>query len=529
MGIGFIIFILAAIGWHIGLYGMFKKAGIQGWKAFVPFYNTWCMVDKMQLPKYWFYLQLIPIAGQFITIWILIKFVEHFGRFGFWHHAAAVFLPFIYLPYLGFSKNEKYAGIAVVKNYKKSGAREWIDAAAFAIVAATLIRTFVFEAYVIPSSSMEKTLLINDYLFVSKSAYGPRIPNTPIAMPFVHHTVPFVNSKSYLEWIHIPYTRWFASPVKRNDVVVFNFPGGDTLTKEYDSRQPYYDILRGAEYEFYGQLKLQGQIRDSTQLVASSQAEARNYMEKNYQIATRPVDKRENYVKRCVAVAGDILKVVDGSLYINGKPSEFFNTTTFYTVTSKNLLDEDMLSKAGIHLNMTEEQSVSNDFNQSTSSNTYILNLSQTEVAALKTLPGIDSVTRKADNDNNRTYPSCYTGITNGWTTDNFGGDGMWVPQKGASIKLDAKNINLYKRVIHVYENNQWEERDGKVFINGKQADSYTFKMNYYWMMGDNRHKSQDSRFWGFVPEDHVVGKASLIWFSWEGGPRWKRLFSWIK
>jgi signal peptidase I len=221
MGIGFTIFILATIGWHIGLYGMFKKAGIQGWKALVPFYNTWCMVQKMGLKKYWFFLQLIPIAGQFITIWIMIKFVEHFGRFGFWHHAATVFLPFVYFPYLGFSKNEKYAGTAVVNNYKKSGAREWIDAAAFAVVAATLIRTFVFEAYVIPTPSEEKTLLVNDYLFVSKSAYGPRIPNTPIAFPFVHHTIPFVNSKSYLEWIKIPYTRWFASPVKRNDAVVF--------------------------------------------------------------------------------------------------------------------------------------------------------------------------------------------------------------------------------------------------------------------------------------------------------------------
>jgi len=186
---------------------------------------------KIGLKKYWFFLQLIPVAGQFITIWIAIKFVEHVGRFGFWHHAATVFLPFFYFPYLGFSKNEKYSGIPVVKNYKKSTSREWIDAAAFAIVAATLIRTFVFEAYAIPTSSMEKTLLINDYLFVSKSAYGQRIPDTPIAMPFVHHTIPGIESKSYLEWIHIPYTRWFASPVKRNDVVVFNFPGGDTLTK----------------------------------------------------------------------------------------------------------------------------------------------------------------------------------------------------------------------------------------------------------------------------------------------------------
>jgi signal peptidase I len=501
---GWIIFILATLGWHIGLYGMFKKAGIEGWKAFVPFYNTWCMVTKMPLKKYWFFLQFIPIAGQFITIWICIKFVEHFGRFGVLHHTATVFAPFAYFPYLGFSKQERYAGNAVVNNYKKGTAREWVDAAAFAVVAALLIRTFIFEAYVIPTSSMEKTLLVNDYLFVSKTAYGPRIPNTPIAMPFVHHTIPVINTKAYLEWIHIPYTRWFASPVKRNDVVVFNFPGGDTLTKEYDSKQPYYDIVR--------------QIgRDETW--------------SRFTVITRPVDKRENYVKRCVAVAGDIIKVVDGELYVNGKPSAFQNTTTFYYVKTKGALDEETLQSAGIHLNMNEDEQQANDFNPA-GKDLYRINLSKQELAVLKTLPGIDSVYREVDSIPHEPilpYPYCYYGYKSGWSTDFFGGNGLWIPKKGANIKLTKENTELYRRVIAVYEGNQWEEKEGKIFINGKEADNYTFKMDYYWMMGDNRHKSQDSRFWGFVPEDHIVGKASLIFFSWEGGPRWKRIFSWIK
>ena len=215
MSIGLLLFIVASIAVLTGLYGMFKKAGITPWKALIPLYNTWYMVDKMKLKKIWFFLQLIPIAGQFITIWIMIKFTEHFGRFGLGHHFLTVFFPFIYFPYLGFSDDERYVGTTIVNYYKKGAIREWIDAAVFAIIAATLIRTFVFEAYKIPTPSMEKTLLVNDYLFVSKFAYGPRIPETPLALPFMSNTIIGTNMKSFVEWIKISYTRWFPGPVKR--------------------------------------------------------------------------------------------------------------------------------------------------------------------------------------------------------------------------------------------------------------------------------------------------------------------------
>ena len=501
MSLGWIIFIVGAIGWHIGMYGMFKKAGIEGWKALVPFYNTWCMVQKMELKKYWFFFQFVPIAGQFITIWICIKFVEHFGRFGFWHHAAAVFFPFLYFPYLGYSKNEKYAGIAVVKNYKKSSAREWLDAAAFAVVAATIIRTFVFEAYTIPTPSEEKTLLVNDFLFVSKSTYGPRIPNTPIAMPFVHHTIPGLNIKSYVEWIHIPYTRWFASPVKRNDAVVFNFPVNDTLINDeenFGSKVTYYDEVRrlGRDrvWQDYGNI-----------------------------IITRPVDKRENFIKRCVGIAGDTIQIINGKLHINGKPEDYFPQSErnyILDVPQGTFLDEEGFHNLGIMVRDSQQ-----DFQQLNNTK-YAVNITNEERAKLN-LPKGYVLTEYIREHENNLFPYYTDTAGKNWSADNYGP--LWIPKKNISIPLTPDNIIRYQRCIEVYEGNTFENKEGKYFINGKEAVSYTFKMDYFWMMGDNRHHSLDSRYWGFVPEDHVVGKASLIWFSWENGPRWKRLFRWIK
>lgn len=498
MSTGWIIFILATIGWHIGLYGMFRKAGIEAWKALVPFYNTWCIVEKIGLKKTWFFLQLVPVAGQFITIWIMIKFVENFGRFGILHHAMTVFIPFIYFPYLGFSKDEKFAGSLVVNNYKKSAAREWIDAAAFAVVAATIIRTFVFEAYTIPTPSMEKTLLINDFLFVSKFAYGPRIPNTPIAMPFVHHTMPGVNSKSYSESVYIPYTRWFASPVTRNDAVVFNFPTNDTLINDeenFGSKITYYQAVRelGRDrvWQNYGDL-----------------------------IITRPVDKRENFIKRCVAIAGDKIEIRNTVIYINdvAQPAPP-QSELFYNVQTTSPLDEEALKEFGIHTEPERnEMYISNN-------GLYVINMTEGErakVAALKNVVKVSAVIHNVAPD---LYP--YYDTSAHYSVDNFGP--IWVPKKGSTIPLTPDNYIRYERCIRTYEGNELENRNGKIMVNGKEAANYTFKMNYYWLMGDNRHNSLDSRYWGFVPEDHVVGKASLIWFSWENGPRWKRLFSAIK
>ncbi len=502
---GWIVLIVLIVASHIGLYGMFKKAGIEPWKALIPYYNTWCMVEKMQLKKFWFFLQFIPIAGFFITIWILIKFVEHFGRFSILHHAAVVLVPFIYLPYMGFSKNERYAGKDVVHNYKKGTIREWVDAAVFAIVAATLIRTFIFEAYTIPTPSMEKTLLVNDFLFVSKFSYGPRIPNTPLAMPFVHHTMPITNSQSYSELIHIPYTRWFASPVKRDDVVVFNFPVNDTLINDevnFGSRVTYYqavrEIGRDATWNRFGSI-----------------------------IKTRPVDKRENFIKRCVAVGGDTLRIINGVVYTSGSQQPSHPDMERYhrlSIPADSYVDQEKLESYGIAIRPDQ-----GDLTQ-IGPHEYLVNITNAEKNGVS-LPANYKLTDFIPQANDQNYRSKelfpYYDTTSKWTVDNYGP--LWIPKKGETIQLTSDNLIRYERCIRVYEGNTVEKRGEQVIINGQPATSYTFKMDYYWMMGDNRHNSLDSRYWGFVPEDHVVGKASLIWFSWENGPRWKRLFKSIK
>jgi signal peptidase I len=501
---GLFLLIIGTIGWHVGMYGMFKKAGIEPWKALVPFYNTWLIVEKCEIRKYWFWLQLIPIAGQFITIWITIIFVMHFKKVTLIDHTLTVLFPFIYFPYLGFSKKEKWHGAGVLKHYHKPVSREWIDAGVFAVVAATIIRTFIFEAYVIPTGSMEKTLLVNDFLFVNKMSYGARIPQTPISFPFVHNTMPFsVTTPSYIKAVQLPYKRLPAfTEVKRNDVVVFNFPAGDTIINlpEYGSQTTYYDVLR----------------RDFKNT-------DREGLKAQYPILVHPMDKTDNYIKRCVAVGGDVLEIKNAMLFINNQPAMVpqGSQTEYIVETNGTNFSEDFLKdELGIDPNNTADQ-----FSSAGKPNVFDINMTATEAAKVKAQPNVVSIVPYVANEAGGTFP--YDVVNFPWTMDNFGP--LKVPKKGEAIALTPQNISLYKRLIETYEGNKLEEANGKFIINGKETVSYTPKFNYYWMMGDNRHRSQDSRFWGFVPETHIVGKASLIWFSWNKGPRWKRLFNGIK
>ena len=360
------------------------------------------------------------------------------------------------------------------KKKKKSATREWADAIIFAVIAATLIRTLFIEAYTIPTPSMERSLLVGDFLFVSKVNYGARTPMTPIAFPFAHHTMPLLGTKAYWDGIKLPYYRLPGlSDIKKGDVVVFNYP------MEADS--PFY----------------------------------------------RPVDKRENYIKRCQGAPGDTVSLIDAQVYVNGKaapnpPGE----QTDYTITTN-----------GMEMN----PQILEDLNVSNYENIPFPTMTKEAAAKLKSFSNVKSVTQNIKQKGladpfNAVFPAAYpkyalspqNGAFN-WNVDNYGP--IIVPKKGWTIKLDSLTMPLYGRAIEVYENNKVQIVGKEVMINGKKADSYTFKMNYYWMMGDNRHDSADSRYWGFVPEDHIVGKALFIWMSWDDNApffskiRWSRLF----
>ena len=408
----------------------------------------------------------------------------------------------------------------------------WVDALVFALVAVYFINLFFFQNYVIPSSSLEKSLLTGDYLFVSKVSYGPRIPETPLTMPLTQHTMPIINTKSYIEWPQWDYRRVKGlGKVQLNDIVVFNYPAGDTiLTEEKYQANDYYAMV----YSF-GQQIYQSQMPNPiTPDSLSSQQQldyfnmlyniGRNYIVNNPNeygsIDHRPTDRRENYVKRCVGLPGQTLQIKNRIVYLDGKANkEPENVQYTYYVKLKADLPDDLLKELGISgedlLSLNQ-----NGYMPLTKKAVKVLNARKDLVASIRL--NTDAATGEV-------YP---LNAVTGWTRDNYGP--IWIPKKGETVQLTLKNIALYERPIRVYEHNQLDVRNGRIYINGREAHSYTFKMDYYWMMGDNRHNSADSRYWGFVPEDHIVGKPIFIWWSSDpdrrgfSGIRWNRLFRWV-
>ncbi|MDR1887547.1 MAG: signal peptidase I [Prevotellaceae bacterium] len=412
---------------------------------------------------------------------------------------------------LYFTKRVKWAFWK--KRYKEGEKRnvwlEWLDALIFALIVATIVRTFFLEAYVIPTSSMEKSLLVGDYLFVSKVAYGPKVPNTPLSFPLIHNQVALFGKtmNSYSELIKLPYKRLAGlGKVKRNDVVVFNFPNGDTIVKDHPDIIDYHQAKRSIGAKNFDE-----------------------WLKRNrYELIVRPVDKKDNYVKRCVALPGDSLEIKHGQLFINGEPAKDFPGQEYsYTVVLKEQLSDKSLSVLGL----SQEDLRSAGKNQSVQGYSNLV-LTQKAYETLKSSSAVASITkneiRNASDDSCFPFSSDYP-----WTIDNYGP--LWIPKEGVTVSIDTANICLYQRIIQAYERNSLEVKDGKIYINGVQTSTYTFGMDYYFMMGDNRHGSYDSRAWGFVPEDHIVGKPSFIWFSSDkdkGFPmniRWGRMFNIIR
>lgn len=610
---------------------IFKKAGRQTWEAFIPGYN-YAIANKIAGTPWWWSLLLI-IPGIHIFMWMIINvaLIRKFAKISAVDTLLGIFFPFVPMFQIANDENakanyttnwedakqvaERNAGDHIVlflslpvfghilaytlgyaqskKKAKKSRIREWGETVLFALIAASGIRTYVFEPFQIPTGSMEKTLLVGDFLFVNKLAYGPKVPVTPVSFPLVHNFIPYLKIKSYVGIETLNYTRLPGfTDVERYDVVVFNFPSGDTAV--YDPRMPHglmgHDyhglILTEAQYQFeqanavkfrkmnevMNQLRTRifsdTTIQNQDSLYDAKLAELKTkeyYVDYNdyfdniefwknkarYEFAVnkithnygaeikhmgviaRPVDKRENYIKRCVGVPGDSLEVKDAVLYVNGSPAPVFE--------NQNLRYEadlaDVQAMIGVMNRLGLE--ADRDYQGSPySSNKAYLFLTQSEHEALSkhmklTLKldedefkqiGVDEIRIKQNNL--RYYPK-NASVHN--TSTNF--QKFYIPRKGDKIQLTPKNVIWYKRVITAYEGHSFEEKDGLYYIDGELASEYTFEMNYYWMMGDNRFKSADSRVWGFVPEDHIVGKASLVWYSSNpnGGSRTERFFTWIK
>lgn len=515
-----LIFILVSyVLLSFSLRPLFVKAGVPSWKALVPGLNFVEWSTIVGQPRWWAILLLIPIVNIFIYAGLAVDMVRSFKCYKFWHSALAV----IYAPLMFFlvdrDKDASYDGPVVPKerDYKnqlkaarnskdlvalnklsrspfhKTGGREWIESVVFAVFAAAFIRMFLIEAYMIPTPSMEGSLLVGDYLFVSKAHYGIRPPMTVLQIPLLHNRIPIADRESYLRSPSLPYWRLPSiTPIKRNDPVVFNYPDGDSVYITKERTYSYHDMQRVPNF---------------------------NAERSGITLTTRPVDKKDHYIKRCVGVPGDTLEIKDRQVYINGKPGENPENLLFtYSVASPNgNINKVKLQEWGVNMN-----EIAAGASQ--------LSLSSKQVEQVKSLgEGIEvNLMESTSPFPNYYFPHDEKNFP-GWTADNFGP--IYIPKAGVTIPISTSNIAMYHRIIEVFENHDLEIKGNEIFIDGAAATSYTFDMNYFWMMGDNRHNSEDSRVWGFVPEDHIVGKPLFIWMSTVNGSlsngiRWDRLFT---
>ncbi len=483
----YIIFLFAqSLWWGVVSWKFFIAAGRKPWEAFVPFYNMVVMLKIAERPTWWVILLVLPVIGTVMTIVLVYEFLHVFGQRKTWQTAAVFFTLGVYLGFLNYFDTIKFTG----RDNKaiKAALGDWGNSIFFAVVAATIIRSTTFEAYTIPTSSMEKSLMVGDFLFVSKLHYGVRVPMTPISFPLVHNMIPFTTIKSYFEFPQIPYLRMpKLQDVERGESVVFNYP-----------------------------------------------------------IDVGPIDKKTNYIKRCVGIPGDELQIKDRVLYVNGEEFQFpdrANPQYKYYVRTNGMAFNKKKLKEDFDINYLTQSEYRQDppsqdvYALQTNQNEYLIFISDSVYDAFAALPNIQEIkpiiapmagqSAKADQpetlsalenqdtssilfpDDNVHGPRLFK-----YSWDNYGP--IHVPAEGETVTLDKKAVKQYATIIEKYEGNSFREENGTYFINGEKATTYTFKQNYYWMMGDNRHNSQDSRYWGYVPEDHIVGKPVFIWMSFD-------------
>lgn len=529
----------------VGMYKLFEKAGEPGWAALVPFYNAFVVVKIIGGPKWWLLAMLLPVVNLFIIAGMLIEFNKSFGQYKFVDNFAAIVLSYVYYPYLA-SKNPEYVHKSwavqddIRKRFKaavkadsksemrrlekenpfpkKSKVREWSESIIFAVFAAHFIRLFLIEAYTIPTPSMEGSLLVGDFLFVSKVHYGSRMPMTPLAFPLIHNMLPFSGGESYSKAADWDYRR---APriqnVERYDPVVFNYPEDDTAVGGLEADgQPF-----PYGYQYHNQLK----SVPPSQRKALRQKLLINYADR---LVYRPVDKRTHYIKRCVGIPGDKIQVKEGILYVNDKEADDIKGVQY----------EYSLIGAGVNtleVNSLEEKYKVTFYRDSRNPNNVLKSIAymHPDVASqmVKDLPGVDRAERRLKHKGDATGMFPYNDKRFPWNIDNYGP--ITIPKRGNTINLSLDNIEIYTRLIAAYEGNELAIKGGQIYINGKVATTYTPELDYYWMMGDNRNNSADSRAWGFVPEDHVVGKPLFVWLSLKGGSlrgpnggvRWERFF----
>lgn len=543
------------LGTVVGLWFVFKKAEVAPWKAVVPVYNLVVWVQLCHKDWKWYIGFLIPGINFFTFLLLVVETARCFRRSNFWEMAFGVMLPCFYLPFLGLTKGKRVEGrlqqelaegrkltkveqaeknkadrererqerqLAIARgerwvlNFhdpktdpaaKVSESRDWTEAIVFALFSAIIIRGFIFELFSIPSPSMEKSLLVGDHLLVSKMAYGSRVIMTPLALPLMHNTIVGTKMDTYLDWPQLPYHRFPGyTHVKRYDAVVFNFPAGDTILSNFpDGKYTYYEAVR----QFGREAVLSGNAYHPR-------------LGPLGKVKVRPLDKREHYIKRCMGLPGEDLQIIDRIVHIDGKPVELPQDAMYnYDVVIAGGFNPMLvLAECGVSESDIEDSFMGRD---ETGKSFFCLPLTEESLEKVKAkspiVVSVEPMIQPKDSMG-MLFPN-EPGVC--WTIDNYGP--IHIPAAGEVLKLTLENLPFYRRVIAAYEGNTLEVRNGVIYINGQQTDTYTVKQDYYWMMGDNRHNSQDSRFWGFVPEDHIVGKAKrVLWSVGKGGDRLSRI-----